>query len=151
METVQIGQERVAVVSQRHARLRRKLGQEDLTRLLTRDYGHEAYRVLSVLVPELLDKVPEHVFEGFKDREDWDHWRETGEDPRPDDQAEKEDELSPTAEEIILLFEAALRVNGLSRLGKLMDLAAFGARQQTSGTPDSPTPESPSSLGSPGE
>lgn len=153
--TVLIQGKPVVVVPQRHARLRRKLSGEDFARIMTADYGHEAYRVLGVLIPQLHKVIPEHEWEGFASKEDWEHWRNTGEDTRPDEQADKEDELSPTTDEIVLLFDTAFKVSGAQRLGKLFDLAQMAGMNANSGPQlnenASPTPVSPGLPGGNGE
>jgi hypothetical protein len=148
METVAISGKRVAVVPQRHARLRRRLSAEDFTAILSKNYGHESYRVLGVLVPDLHQTVPEHEWEGFASRDEWQAWKETEEDPRSPDVADEEsDTIGPTTAEIADLFETAFRVSGAGRLGKLVDLLMMAQRQ----VPKTQTSQMAASPVSPGE
>lgn len=154
-QVVTIGDKSVIVVPQKHARLRRRLSGEDLSRLLSGDYGHQTYRVLGVLVPDLHRKVPEWEWEGFKDKNDWERWREDAEDPRDPEQADHEEEqYGPTTDEIVRLFEAAFRVSGAQRLGKLVDIFMTTQRLSTQAPPtpnEQQTPSLPVSLGEAGE
>lgn len=143
----------VVVVPQRHARLRRKLSGDDFAQLMSKDYGHNTYRLLGILVPDLHRKVPEWEWEGFAREQDWRKWVDTGEDPRSEEQADKEDEFSPLTDEIVTLFETAFKVSGAQRLGKLFDLAqmagTMGAPQKS--VSEQPTPVLPASPGTNGE
>lgn len=143
----------VVVVPQRHARLRRKLSGADFERIMSKNYGHESYNLLKILVPDLERKIPEWEWEGFRRKEDWEAWAKTGEDPRDDETADKEDEYSPLTDEIVVLFETAFKVSGAQRLGKLFDLAqmagAMGAPQRS--VNEQPTPVLPASPGESGE
>jgi hypothetical protein len=151
METVKIGDSRVAVVPQRHARLRRRLSAADFQAIMSGDYGHESYRVLGVLVPDLHKTVPEHEWEGFAREEDWREWRDTGLDPRDDEAADREsDTIGPTTTEIADLFQTAFTVSGASRLGKLVDLLLM-TQKQVQPTQTSQTVDLPVSLGESGE
>lgn len=153
METVTIGTRRLPVVAQRHARLRRKLSVEDFQSILTKDYSHEAYRVLGILIPALVDgeqSIPEWEWDGFKQRVDWEKWKSTGTDPRTEEQADEEDNLSPTTAEVIAAFEAAFNVSGAGRMGKIVDLVLTGSKAAQKQV-DSPTPASPALPGATGE
>jgi hypothetical protein len=151
METVAICGKRVPVVPQRHARLRRRLSAADFQAIMTRNYGHESYRILGVLVPDLHKLVSEAEWEGFENEEEWRHWKDTGEDPRPDEQADHEaDNIGPTTSEIADLFETAFKVSGAGRLGKLVDLLLM-AQKQVNPTQNSQMAASPVSLGASGE
>lgn len=141
METVRLGDHVVPVVAQRHARLRNKLSADDFQKIMTMDYGKEAYRVLSVLIPAMLVKdettgvpmVPLYEFEGYRSQEAMEA-----------DDYQEEYDRSPTTEEIVLAFEKALMVGGASRLGKLMGLLQAGASltsvQQTQTLSSPPMP-----------
>ncbi len=141
METVKLGDHVIPVVAQRHARLRNKLSADDFQKIMTMNYGQEAYRVLSVLIPAMLVKndatgepmFPLYEFEGYRSQEAM----EAGD-------YQEEYDRSPTTEEIVLAFEKALMVGGASRLGKLMGLLQAGASltnaQQTQTLSSPPTP-----------
>lgn len=141
MEYVTLGDHRVPVVAQRHARLRHKLSKDDFQKIMTMDYGTESYRVLSVLIPWMVQinqetgipNLPLYEFEGYRSQEAM----EAGD-------YQEEYDRSPTSEEIVLAFEKALMVGGASRLGKLMNLLQAGASltsvQQTQTLSSPPTP-----------
>lgn len=152
METVKIGGRTIPVVPQRHARLRRKLSMDDFQRIMSKDYSQEAYRVLGILIPELPNVIPEHEWDGFASRSDWEHWRETGEDNRSEEEADKEDDLSPTTAEVVNAFEKAFMVSGAGRMGKIVDLVLAGRNMSQGQVPttSSQTPDSPGSLGASG-
>lgn len=152
VQTITLGKARVPVVAQRHARLRRKLDGADFQALLSGDYSHEAYRVLGVLIPELPKQVKEWEWDGFANEAEWKKWRETGKDPRSDEAADEEDNLSPTSDELVNAFETALKVSGAQRLGKLVDLVKTGMSlaDRAPSVPDSPTPDSPALPGATG-
>lgn len=144
-ETVKIGEHVLKVVPQRHARLRNRLSGEDFQRLLSADYAHETYRVLSVLIPDLPRTIPEWEWEGY-----------ANEQARHDGVYEEDADKSPTTAEIVDAFEKAIMVSGAGRLGKLLGLVQDVGRlteqagQQVSQSENS-TPASPVSLGSVGE
>lgn len=137
METVVISGQRIPVVPQRHARLRNFLKGNDVQKVLTGNYGHESYKVLSVLIPALPAAIPEYQWEGFSSEGAWQRWKEGAEDAY----VESEDS-SPTGAEIVDAFEKALMVNGADRLGKLLNLVQSGATlvgaQQTASSLESP-------------
>lgn len=130
MEKINLGPRKgIPVVSQKHARLRHKLSGADIQKVLSKEYSHESYRLLCVLIPAiekgvrqqdgsdsfLIEPYPEWMYDGFNSEEAWknDEWDETN-DP------------SPEAVQIVEAFEAALRVNGAGRLGKIVELVQMG-------------------------
>jgi hypothetical protein len=127
MELVELGDHRVPIVAQRHARLRRHLSIEDFQAIMSGDYGHESYRVLTILVPELPRVIPEWEWEGFADEESFGRWK-AGE-PLEETYVESADR-SPTPDQIVYAFEVALKVSGAGRLGKLLDLIQTGQKMQ---------------------
>lgn len=154
-KVVKVGEIDVIVVPQKHARLRRRLSAEDFGQLMSANYGHETYRVLGVLIPDLHKKVKEWEWEGFAKEDDWREWSDTGTDPRSDEAAEQEEsQLGPTTDEIVNLFETAFRVSGAQRLGKLVELFMTTQRMAERNLPnasDSQTPVSPALPGETGE
>lgn len=154
-QVVKVGEKDVIVVPQKHARLRRRLSAEDFGKIMSADYGQESYRILGVLVPDLHKKIPEHEWEGFANKEDWETWKIEGEDPRDDRVAEEEEEVcGPTTAEMINLFETAFRVSGAQRLGKLVDLFMTTQRmaeRNLESASEPPTPALPVSPGVNGE
>jgi len=151
MELVIVGARSIPVVAQKHARLRHHLNQDDFQKVFSKDYGHESYRVLSVLVPAIplgvrdLDNpekfavppMPEYEWEGFVSQEAWDRYQ-AGDRDAYDEDADN----SPTGAEIVALFEMALMVNGANRLGNLLSLVRSGATlveaRSTGSLPGSP-------------
>lgn len=141
----------IPVVAQKHARLRHYLGTEDFQKILSSEYGHETYRILSILVPAIpfgvqdqsgqggyaVDPYPEWEWEGFKSEEAWEAYK------NGDHEAYDESfDHSPTGAEIVDLFEKSLLVNGANRLGNLLSLVKSGATlveaQSTGNLPGSP-------------
>lgn len=149
MELVQIGDQKIPVVAQRHARLRHLLKAEDFQKILTKDYAQEAYRILSILIPALPAAIPEYEWEGFTSEEAWKRYEEGDRSAYIEDQ-----DHSPTPMEIVQCFETALMVNGASRLGKVLGLVQSGATlvgaQQTESLPDSLGANGVSALASTG-
>lgn len=126
----------IPVVAQKHARLRHYLTGDDLQKVFSKDYGHETYRVLCILIPAIplgvrnidnpekysVQPFPEWEWEGFGTEEAWEQYK-TG-----DRSAYNEDDdNSPTGAEIVDLFEKSLMVNGANRLGNLLSLVKSGA------------------------
>lgn len=129
MELITIGNKKIPVVAQRHARLRHYLGNQDFGKLMSGDYGAESYQLLSVLVPALPEAISLWEWDGYGSQE----------------QAEQgnyiEDaDCSPTTDEIVVAFETVLKVNGAGRLGKIMDLVKLGMQSgvQAQATQTSP-------------
>jgi len=130
MELVQVGRRTIPVVPQKHARLRHYLGTGDFQKVISMEYGHETYRILSILVPAIphgvqnpsdpsrfaVEPFPEWEWEGFGSEEAW----------KLGEYVEEQDQ-SPTGAEIVDLFEKALMVNGANRLGNLLSLVRSGA------------------------
>ena len=145
MELVPVGSRMIPVVAQKHARLRHYLSQEDFQKVLSKDYGHESYRILSILVPAIpngvknidnpnvytVQPLPEWEWEGYASEEAW----QAGE-------YDEELDRSPTGAEIVDLFEKSLMVNGANRLGNLLSLVRSGATlveaRSTDNSPASP-------------
>lgn len=143
MELITLGHHSLPVVPQRHARLRHYLSNTDFTNLIGEGYGHESYRLLSVLVPVLPDVMPEWEWEGFESAESM----EKGEYVEDLDK-------SPTTEEIVVAFETVLKVNGAGRLGKLMEMIKLGmqaSQAQTAASPASPGENGASAFPSTGQ
>ena len=151
MELVAVGKRMIPVVAQKHARLRHHLNQDDFQKVFSKDYGHETYRILSVLVPAIplgvrnlddpekysVPPFPEWEWEGFGSEDAWEAYKQG------DRAAYNEDaDNSPTGAEIVDLFEKALMVNGANRLGNLLSLVRSGATlveaQSTGNLPASP-------------
>lgn len=137
-ETVTIGDHELLVVPQRHARLRRKLSAEDLEGIMSSNYASESYRVLSILIPQLPQKIPLWEWEGYASQEAMDA-----------DEYDEESDRSPTTADIINAFETAFMVSGAGRLGKIVDLIQTGV--EASGSLQTQTPSSPELPGSNGE
>lgn len=149
-QTIQLGGRRFPVVPQKHARLRHGLSGDDFRKVLSAQYGAEAYRLLCFLVPSMDPNskvnraheqetgtnpgLPQYEFEGFVSQEAWES-----------DDYDEDKDPGPTSDEIIGAFETVLNVNGAGRLGKLVDLISTGAKVAMS---DMSTPDS---LESPGE
>jgi hypothetical protein len=126
----------IPIVAQKHARLRHYLGAEDFQKILSADYGHESYRILSIIVPAIpngvkdinnpnrrtVEPFPEWEWEGFASEEAWKAYQ-NGDRDAYDEEADQ----SPTGAEIVDLFEKALMVNGANRLGNLLSLVRSGA------------------------
>lgn len=155
MELITLGNHQIPVVPQRHARLRHYLSNTDFTNLIGGNYGHESYRLLSVLVPVLPQAMPEWEWEGYESAEAMEGGR---------DKYVEELDRSPTTEEIVVAFETVLKVNGAGRLGKIMEMVKLGmqaSQAQTAASPASPggngvsassstgqsSPTTPSSVG----
>lgn len=120
METIKIGEHNLPVVPQRHAYLKHKLNAEDFERIMSKDYGAESYRILSVLIPELPVQIPLWEWEGYASEEAM--------------QADEYDELtdkSPTTAEIIDAFEMAFIVSGAGKMGKIVDLIQTGVEARS--------------------
>jgi hypothetical protein len=136
MELVPVGKRLIPVVAQKHARLRHYLTGEDFQKVLSMEYGHESYRILSILVPAIpngvknidnpnvytLQPLPEWEWEGFASEEAWRAYN-NGDRTAYDEDADR----SPTGAEIVDLFEKSLMVNGANRLGNLLSLVRSGA------------------------
>jgi hypothetical protein len=151
MELVAVGGRMIPVVPQKHARLRHYLGTEDFQKVLSKDYGHETYRILSIIVPAIshgvrdtsdperfaVQPIPEWEWEGFGSEGAWEAYKAGDRDAY-----NEEDDHSPTGAEIVDLFEKALMVNGANRLGNLLNLVRSGATlveaQSTGNLPASP-------------
>jgi len=151
METVTIGGRTIPIVPQKHARLRHYLTTDDFRRLASKDYGHESYRLLSVLIPAIplgvrdldnphvyaVEPIPEWEWEGFGSDEAWERYKAGDRDAYDETQ-----DRSPTGAEIVDCFEKSLMVNGADRLGKIIGLVRSGATlveaQSTANSPGSP-------------
>lgn len=127
----------IPVVPQRHARLRNLLKSGDLEKLATANYGPEAYRLLSALIPALPSHLPLWEWEGYGSQEAMDN----------DDYVDELDK-SPTTAQIVDAFEAIVQVNGGDRLGKLLGLVTT---VQGLNSTETPTPSSQPSSGATGE
>lgn len=148
METVTLGDHKFVVTPQRHARLRRYLGANDLRLLVSGNYGHEAYKLLTFLIPTIDPAapynrdngggMPEWEFEGYKSEEAW----------KNDDYDEAADR-SPTTAEIVEAFNTCLNVNGWDKLGKIGEMVRLGLK--ASEGQKTTTPRSPASRGESGE
>lgn len=136
MELITIGDKQIPVVAQRHARLRHLLGKADYQSLLSGNYGAESYRLLSVLVPELPSVVPEWEWDGYASPEN-----------QRDSVYLEEADRSPTTDQIVAAFETVLRVNGVGRLGKIMDLVTMAMKQVGREVQMPTLPDSPGSTG----
>ena len=126
----------IPVVAQKHARLRHYLSQEDFQKVLSKDYGHESYRILSILVPAIPNGIknidnpsiytckplPEWEWEGFSSEESWKKYNAGDRDAY-----DENSDHSPTGAEIVDLFEKALMVDEANRLGNLLTLVRSGA------------------------
>lgn len=139
--TVFLGGRVFPVVPQKHARLRHHLSMQDFQTLMSRDYGHHAYRLLCILIPAL-ETYPEYEFEGFHNDEDYKAYME-GDRSRYNE----DDDPSPTSDQIVEAFETALKVSGAGRLGKLMTLLQATTQAATLGRETQLSPASPGSNG----
>lgn len=140
METTRIGKHVLPVVPQKHARLRHRLDASDFEKIMSGEYSHHSYRVLGVLIPALLEVMPEHEWDGYISKE-----------AQEADEYNEELDPSPTTAEIVGAFEKALSVSGAGRLGKLLDLIKTG--QSMTQAAQAPTPSEPpthESLATPG-
>lgn len=151
MEVVQVGRRNIPVVAQKHARLRHYLGAEDFQKILSKEYSHESYRILSIIVPAIphgvrdlsdpsrfsVEPFPEWEWDGFASEDAWLAYKSGDRDAYVE-----ELDQSPTGAEIVDLFEKALMVNGANRLGNLLNLVRSGATlveaQSTGNLPVSP-------------
>lgn len=143
METTVLGEHRLAVVPQRHARLRHLLTGEDLQAVLGAEYSKHAYRVLCVLIPTLEKEMPEWEFDGYGSEEAW----------KEQDYDETLDK-SPTVDQIVEAFEIAIKVSGGNRLGKLLGLVQSVQKMTDQAEAEAnaaSTPPSPDSPGNDGE
>lgn len=142
-ETTRVGRHVLPVIPQKHARLRHRLHASDFEKIMSGEYSHHSYRVLGVLIPALLEVMPEHEWDGYPTKEAQERG-EYNEDLDP----------SPTTAEIVGAFEKSLTVSGAGRLGKLLDLIKMGqsmTQVQTEETPsEPPTLESPDTPGESG-
>lgn len=140
-EFITIAGHDLPVVAQKHARLRHHLSGQDFQKILTKDYAHESYRVLCILIPALRPAIPEHEWEGFTTAEAWEAYKSGDREAY----IEAEDS-SPTPDEIIGAMEKSLQVNGAGRLGKLLSLIQSGATLVTA-QQTVPSPALPGSNG----
>lgn len=111
METITLGKHEVAVVGQSLPYLEDKLGSEFLSELgskalelderevLTFVQGR-AYEVLSVLIPEVEQKIPRHEFEGYLSRDAYE----------AKDKSKRDYDAAPTIPQIVGAFKAAYKV-----------------------------------------
>lgn len=132
MELITIGDKKIPVVAQRHARLRHYLGNQDYKVLMSGNYGAESYQLLSVLVPALPGVIALWEWDGYGSQEAAEQGTYV-----------EEQDRSPTTDEIVVAFETVLKVNGAGRLGKIMDLVKLGMQsgvqaQATQTSLDSP-------------
>lgn len=155
MELVKVGDRVIPVVAQKHARLRHHLSGEDFQKVLSKDYAHESYRILCILIPAIplgvrdinnpekhaVPPLPEWEWEGFGNEEAWRAYQE-GDRGAYDEEADR----SPTGAEIVDLFEKALMVNGANRLGNLLSLVRSGATLVEARSMDN-SPELPGTNG----
>lgn len=139
-ELIKLGDHEVWVVPQRHARIRRRLSADDFRKIMSGDYAAEAYRILGILIPDLTEKVPLYEWEGFASEEAY---------AKGDEGYDEDKDRSPTTLQIVEAFETALRVSGVTKLGKIIDLVQLGVQAQGM-TDSTPTPSSPESPGSNG-
>lgn len=142
METVRIGDHVLPVVPQRHARLRHKLSPDDFQAIMSKDYGRESYRVLSILIPELPRQIPLYEWEGYESEEAMEK-----------DLYDEEKDKSPTTAEMVNAFETAFLVSGAGRMGKIVELIQLGQTVQPlpqSSETSTQTSSSPESSGANG-
>lgn len=141
METVKLGKYVLPVVPQKHARLRHKLKSGDLSRLFNGEfYSEEAYRLLSIFIPQLPKEMPEWEFDGY-----------ASEEAQKNGDYDEEKDNSPDTMQIVEAFEKAIMVGGASKMGKLLALVQTGLdAAKQSQTPISQTPDSPDSPGNTG-
>ena len=130
MGVIRLGPKQLPVVPQKHARLRRYLSPEDFRAVLSKEYSHNSYRLLCILIPAMdpknpqaEDPVQEWEFDGFPTEEAWERYK-TGD----QDAYDENNDPSPTTDEIAIAFETALRVNGAGRLGKIMTLVEMSTK-----------------------
>ena len=119
--------ETLPVVPQKIGRLKHKLNAEDLQRVLSPNFDEESYRVLSVLIPALEERVPRWKWEGYGSA-----------DAAERDEYVESHDMSPTTDEVIGAFQEALMVGGARRLGKIAGLLSLAAQTSASTSPASP-------------
>lgn len=137
----------IPVFPQKHARLRRYLTYEDFQKVMSKEYSHNSYQLLCILIPAIDPKNPEAVakgtaiqeweFDGFPTEERWRDYHENGNKDAYDEYADP----CPTTDEIAIAFETALRVNGAGRLGKIITLVQ-GATKVVEATQQEAVPSS---------
>lgn len=146
-DTITLGNHKnIPVVPQKHAKLRRHLTRDMFQRLMTKDYSTEAYRTLCILIPAIDPSTPINQangggiplweFDGYLSQEAMDN-----------DQWDEKNDPSPTTAELVNAFETALMVNGVGRLGKIMDLVSSAGTMIQIQTQTAPSLESPGSDG----
>lgn len=139
-DTIRLCGELLPVVPQKIGRLKHRLKPGDIQKILSPQFDEESYRLLSVLIPALEEKVPLWKWEGYGSKEAADN----GEYVDSHDQ-------SPDTDQIAAAFEKAVLVGGLRRLGKIAGLVGAMANAQSSTIPASTTPALPASPGSNGD
>lgn len=143
-EFITIAGATIPVVAQPHARLRHHLAGDDLQAIMGGDYSTNAYRILSVLIPELPRQIPEYVWEGFADQETLDRYRAGDRDAYDDEAAAR----APDFDQIATAFKVAMKVNGGAKVGELIEMVrqvtAIGERGQAAMSPTTqPSPVMP--------
>lgn len=143
-ETVQLGDRMFPVVPQKHAKVRRVMNGDLFSRLMTRNYGEETYKLITLLIPAVKPEnggMPQWEYEGFPTEELWEQWKAGDEDAY-----DENTDPGPTTDQIVFALERALMVGGAQRLGKLVNLVtAMGSL-----SPDQPTATQQGSLGESG-
>lgn len=143
-ETVQLGDRLFPVVPQKHAKVRRVLSGDLFSKLMTRNYGEETYKLITLLIPAVKPEnggMPQWEYEGFPTQELWEQWK-----AGDDDVYDEDMDPGPTTDQIVYALERALMVGGAQRLGKLVNLVtAMGSL-----SPDQPTATPQDSLGESG-
>lgn len=132
-ETVQLGDRIFPVVPQKHAKVRRVMNGDLFSKLMTRNYGEETYKLITLLIPAVKPEnggMPQWEYEGFPTEELWLKWLAGDEDVY-----DENTDPGPTTDQIVFALERALMVGGAQRLGKLVNLVtAMGSL-----SPDQPT------------
>lgn len=139
-ETVQLGDRLFPVVPQKHAKVRKVLSGDLFSKLMTRNYGEETYKLITLLIPAVKPEnggMAQWEYEGFPTETLWKEWQSGDEDAY-----DENTDPGPTTDQIVYALERALMVGGAQRLGKLVNLVtAMGSlspAQPTATPQDSP-------------
>lgn len=148
IKTVQLGDHRLPVVSQRHARLdhgARRFGFKDVGEFYAAiaipvgDH-QQRYRLLCLAIPELEKEMPLHEWCGYGS-------------PEAMEQGEYVDaaDRSPTDDEIAAAGHAVIEVNGVGRLGKIFGIvqtmSSLAQPKSQNGNSTEPSPAMPGVTG----
>jgi hypothetical protein len=147
--TIKLGQHELAVVPQKHARLKhgaKRLGfnsvEDYFVALAVPAGAAERYDLLNLAIPDLEQKIPRWEWDGYGSAEaaERDDYQESG-------------DRSPDYDQIVAAGHKVIEVNGVGRLGKIVGLlqTMTSLTQQESGESENSTHTSPVLPGSTGE